>query len=295
MGRVKQIAAALAAVMVASAGAGEQIDVSKSAAVDGLVEIVNPRGEVTVVGWDKAEVSVSGELDDLTEEFQFEVDDNRTTIEIEIPRRAANWGDGSDLMIHVPRASRVSFEGVSSDGNFRQIEGGLRARTASGDLEAEEIASQLNLTSVSGDVRAEECDGQARVSTVSGEIELRLKSDKVVVDSVSGDVEVELDEFTRLHATVVSGDLEIEGQLGPSGDIEMSSVSGDIDLVLRGELNARMNVETGPGGDITNNLTDDAVNTKFPAASNLDIQSGDGSSRINIRTVSGDINLGGAN
>lgn len=295
MDRVKQIAAALAAVMVASAGSGEEIDVSKSAAVDGLVEIVNPRGEVTVVGWDKAEVSVSGELDDLTEEFQFEVDDNSTTIEIEIPRRAANWGDGSDLMIHVPRASRVSFEGVSSDGNFRQIEGGLRARTASGDLEAEEIASQLNLTSVSGDVRAEECDGQARVSTVSGEIELRLKSDKVVVDSVSGDVEVELDEFTRLHATVVSGDLEIEGQLGPSGDIEMSSVSGDIDLVLRGELNARINVETGPGGDITNNLTDDAVKTKFPTASNLDIRSGDGSSRINIRTVSGDINLDGAN
>jgi len=295
MGRVKQIVAALAAVMVASAGAGEEIDVSKSAAVDGLVEIVNPRGEVTVVGWDKAEVSVSGELDDLTEEFQFEVDDNSTTIEIEIPRRSANWGDGSDLMIHIPRASRVSFEGVSSDGNFRQIEGGLRARTASGDLEAEEIASQLNLTSVSGDVRAEECDGQARVSTVSGEIELRLMSDKVVVDSVSGDVEVELDEFTRLHATVVSGDLDIEGQLGPSGDIEMSSVSGDIDLVLRGELNARINVETGPGGDITNNLTDDAVETKFPAASNLDIRSGDGSSRINIRTVSGDINLGGAN
>ena len=295
MDRVKQIAVALAAVMVASAGSGEEIDVSKSAAVDGLVEIVNPRGEVTVVGWDKAEVSVSGELDDLTEEFQFEVDDNSTTIEIEIPRRAANWGDGSDLMIHVPRSSRVSFEGVSSDGNFRQIEGGLRARTASGDLEAEEIASQLNLTSVSGDVRAEECDGQARVSTVSGEIELRLKSDKVVVDSVSGDVEVELDEFTRLHATVVSGDLDIEGQLGPSGDIEMSSVSGDIDLVLRGELNARINVETGPGGDITNNLTDDAVKTKFPTASNLDIRSGDGSSRINIRTVSGDINLDGAN
>ena len=295
MDRVKQIAAALAAVMVASAGAGEQIDVSKSAAVDGLVEIVNPRGEVTVVGWDKAEVSVSGELDDLTEEFQFEVDDDSTMIEIEIPRRSANWGDGSDLMIHVPRSSRVSFEGVSSDGNFRQIEGGLRARTASGDLEAEEIASQLNLTSVSGDVRAEECDGQARVSTVSGEIELRLMSDKVVVDSVSGDVEVELDEFTRLHATVVSGDLEIEGQLGPSGDIEMSSVSGDIDLVLRGELNARINVETGPGGDITNNLTDDAVKTKFPTASNLDIRSGDGSSRINIRTVSGDINLDGAN
>ena len=67
------------------------------------------------------------------------------------------------------------------------------------------------------------------------------------------------------------------------------------DLVLRGELNARINVETGPGGDITNNLTDDAIETKFPATSNLDIRSGDSSGRINIRTVSGDINLDGAN
>jgi len=295
MDRVKQIAAVLTAVMAVNASAGEEIDETKAAAADGLVEIVNPRGEVTVVGWDKAEVSVSGELDDLTEEFQFEVDGSNTIIEIEIPRRSANWGDGSDLMIHVPRASRVSFEGVSSDGIFREIEGGLRARTASGDLEAEEIASQLNLTSVSGDVRAEECGGQARVSTVSGEIELRLMSDNVVVDSVSGDVEVELTEFTRLHATVVSGDLDVEGQLGPSGDIEMSSVSGDIDLVLKGEVNARINVETGPGGDISNNLTSDVVKTKFPTTSSLDTRSGDGSGRIRVRTVSGDINLEGAN
>lgn len=282
----------IAAISVASsAGAGEKVDETRDATANGLVEIISPRGEVSVLGWDDDRVHVEGELDDLTEAFVFEVRGNVTRIEVEIPRRSAGWGDGSDLKIRVPKGSKVRFEGVSSDSSFDDIRGGLRVRTASGDIRAEHISTMINLTTVSGDIDISDASGNAKLSSVSGDIQGELTSKTVVLDTVSGDVEVKLGEVDRLHGSVVSGDFEIEGQLMGSGEIEISSVSGLIQLDLVSPINARISAETGPGGDIDNRLSDARVKTSFPAMSGLETTIGDGSSSIVVRTVSGDIRL----
>lgn len=271
--------------------AGESVDQTKEAAPKGLVDIMNTRGEVQVSGWDRDEVSVTGELDELTEEFVFEVDGDRTTIEVKIPKRNANWGSGSDLEIRVPQASRVSFEGVSSDAEFENIKGGVRARAVSGDITANGIAEQVYIKTVSGDIEAYASAGNANVTSVSGEITLDLDSQRLNLDNVSGDIRARLKQFERLYINIVSGDVDVEGGLAESGDVEISSVSGDVDLELNAPVNARITVETGPGGDISNGLTDDQIKDKFPAMQSLDTIAGDGSGDINIRTVTGDISL----
>lgn len=271
--------------------AGEEIDKALDASSDGIVEISNTRGEVQVIGWDEDRVSVTGELDDLAEDFVFEVDGNTTTIKVKLPRRNINWGSGSDLEIRVPEGSQVIFDGVSSDIEAENIQGGLRAGTASGDIEGTGIASRISVKTVSGDIEISESSGQANVSSVSGEITLDVSSDRLMVDTVSGDVDVTLGEFERLMANAVSGDIEVEGRLHASGEIDITSVSSDIQVSLAEPVHARISIETGPGGDITNRISGDPVKKRFPAMKGLDATVGDGTGDIHIRTVSGDIRL----
>lgn len=280
-----------AAALTIPTYAGEEVDKTLSAEKDGIVEIVNTRGTVEIEGWGESEVRVQGELDDLTDEFVFEVEGDRTLIEVKLPKRNVNWGDGSDLDIRVPENSRVSFEGVSTDTTIIAVAGGIKIRTVSGDITASEINNQINVKTVSGDIDVRDSSGQANVSSVSGEIELDIDSSRLMLDTVSGDVEANLETFERLMANAVSGDIDVEGHFSEDGEIEISSVSSEISLELTAPINATISAQTGPGGDITNLVSDDEVETKFPAMNRLKTTVGDGSGSINLRTVSGDIRI----
>lgn len=271
--------------------AGERVDKTLAAPPDAMVVIRNTRGDVEVSGQDANEVSVSGELDDLAEELVFTVEGRDILIDVRMPRKDVNWGDGSDLHIRVPRGSKVRFEGVSTDVRVENIEGGAQLRTVSGDIEAHGVNNQLIVNSVSGDVVVTDADGRTQVSTISGDLELTLSGKEIKVDSVSGDIEAELGGFERLTAETVSGEIEIAGELMHAGTADLSSVSGDVGLKLAQPVNAELNVRSGIGADIYNSWNNVEPRTLFPSQQELRTTSGDGSGRINIRTVSSDIRL----
>ncbi|MCB1691548.1 MAG: DUF4097 family beta strand repeat protein [Pseudomonadales bacterium] len=271
--------------------AGEEVDRSLPAMDDGVVKIINTRGEVKVEGWEKHEVSVEGELDDLAEGLVFESDSVGTTIEVKMPRKDVNWGDGSDLHIRIPHGSRLRFEGVSSDVAVRDVLGGSSIRTVSGDVKMQDVADQLVVNTVSGDVEIDKATGPARVSTISGEVELDVASTEVDVDSVSGDVDLDLETFDRLYGKTVSGEFKARGKLGGGGSIDVSSVSGDVELSLSRPVDARVRIRTGVGGDITNRQSDDEPRDVFPTQQVLEANLGNGNGRITVSTVNADVRL----
>lgn len=273
--------------------AGEEVDERRSVSAQGVVEIHNTRGEVEITGWDKDEVHVSGELDDLAEELIFEVDGEFTLIRVKMPKRNIRWGDGSDLEIRIPVKSRVDFNGVSTDLKFTNIEGGTSIHSVSGDIRADHIAKRLLINSVSGNVEVRDTTGKVKITTVSGDLRLDLRSTEVSINTVSGEIDMDLAEFDSLMVSTISGELEISGHLNDSGSISMSSVSGDIELRLTGPVNARIDARAGPGGDIDNDMTEDEPRDIFPAQMELKSTAGDGSGRIRIKTVTGDISLRG--
>lgn len=280
-----------ATVLALSALAGEDVDINKPVASDPVVTIDNLRGEVDIRGWDRDEVAVTGELDDLAEGLDFEVDGRNVLIKVRMPKRDVNWGDGSDLIVRLPVASRVSFEGVSSDVSIEGTRDGARLRTVSGDIEGRDVGGQLLVNSVSGDVDITGASGRASISTISGDIELSSVGRELQVDTVSGDVEIELADFDRLAGRSVSGSLEMSGRLLDAGRIQLGSVSGDIRLDLVTPVNAELEVEAGIGGSIYNDITDDKPRDVFPARQELVARAGNGSGRIRVETVSADVRL----
>jgi DUF4097 and DUF4098 domain-containing protein YvlB len=276
---------------VGLAHAGDRVDESRSVESDTVVEIHNTRGEIRITGWDKDEISVEGELDDLATGLTFEVDGKLALIRVEMPTRNINWGDGSDLEIKIPVNGRIDFDGVSTDLYLKNIMGGIAVHSVSGEIEARGIDNRIQINAVSGDIDIQDAGGKAKITTVSGDMELDLRSEMVSVNAVSGDINLRLQTIDTLMASVVSGEIDVEGNLADSGSINCNSVSGDVTLVLAAPVNARIDVQTGPGGDIDNRITEDEARDIFPAQMALKSRSGDGSGNISVHTVTGDVTL----
>ena len=286
------VALALLPVLSPVATAGEAINKSLEADAKGEVSIEVVRGTVTVIGWDQNTVAVEGTRDDRSERFVFERNGNTIRIEDEVPNSLRN-GEGTKITVKVPRGSSLQVGLVSADLSVREIAGRSDLSTVSGDMKLDKLGHEVDVESVSGDIELRGAGKEVSVETVSGDIYSHITADRLHAESVSGNIKLR-NESSLKHGdfSSISGDVSIESAVAADTDIEMESVSGNLELLARGEVNARIEAETGPGGDITNELTNDAVEeAEFTGAESLDIKVGNGGGRIQASVVSGEISF----
>lgn len=272
-----------------STGAAGDIEEIKPADIEGLVKIKNLRGEVKVEGWDEARVRIRGDIDELSTGLRFEVDGNRTDIEVEMPHGNVNWGDGSDLVINVPHGSRVAVEAVSTDVEIEAIYGGMQIRTISGDIKLKDGRGKMSLKTVSGGIEVEDTNGDLRASSASGEIDVVTHVGNADLETMSGEIELEVTQAERLRGYTISGELKVDSTFLPGFVADFSSVSGEISIEIDNPENLTILANT-TSGRIDNDLTRDKVKKAFGQQS-LRAQIGDGSGNLGVRAVSGAIEL----
>jgi len=272
--------------------AGDKVEQSIDAQADGIVEIHNVRGKITVTGWDKNQVKVSGILDDLAEEFIFKSEGDRTIIKVKLPRNSRFHNrDGSQLTIMLPLQSKLSFSGVATDLDVSLVEGGVDINNVSGDIMVQKSKGRTYINSVSGQLKLRDITGSMEVSTVSGDLDADVNCEKVSVSGVSADLIVKLQDIESANVSNVSGDTEVFGALKNNGELKLSSVSGEAFYFVKGQLDARVAMETAPGGDIVNEYSDDKPISSFINSHNLRFTAGSGSGVIRMSTVSGNVGL----
>lgn len=292
--------------------AGERVDESMLLGNITNVSIENLRGEVTVIGNSGDTVSVSGELDNKAEGLTFEKSGSRIIIKVEIPNNShSGWGvEGSDLTIVMPKHVRVSFKGVSSNINISHFTHGSEIQTVSGDINAKDLMQQIELATVSGNIESTNLSGKLRLSSVSGDIHDRNSSgralfktvsgnltssstaNEVSANSVSGDIELKLVKVDELIVSTVSGEFESQLSLNENGLVKMSSVSGDLTVDFKNEVQASFNLKTNAGGNIVNGLTSaKARRAKYGPSSKLSFETGNASGSVRASTVSGRIEV----
>jgi DUF4097 and DUF4098 domain-containing protein YvlB len=274
-----------------SGQAGEKVDEVLVIDPNGSVHIHCTRGDLRVLSWDREEAQVTGELDDLARDLQFEVHGDHTLIRVRLPDRGINRGDGADLTVHLPGSVRLQVEAVSADVTIEGMAGPLAVRTVSGDVKATGVHDLVHVSTTSGDIDLSEGRGRVKVTTTSGETSVHMAATDVQVDSVSGDIELELEAFDSVIANMVNAELELDGLLRPDGRIESSSISSDVELNLEDPVNASIIVRAGPGGEIDNDLSDHEPEILVSRHRVLEAELGDASGRIQIDTVSGEVNL----
>ncbi|MBI1731704.1 MAG: DUF4097 family beta strand repeat protein [Gammaproteobacteria bacterium] len=273
----------------------ESVNQRLDADPDGRVQIDVVRGSVTVTGWDQNTVHVQGTRDDDSREFIFERDGRVIRIEDELESGSRGGGDGNGtrITVQVPRNSTVELETVSASQNVGDVSGSVQLESVSGDVVATNIGGGAELTSVSGKITLSGGSGEVRVDSVSGDVTADMAAERLWVDSVSGDVTVNnAGTLKRLEASTVSGDLHVRTALGADADVSLESVSGDVELALRGDPNADFSLETGPGGDIENQLTDvRPERERYTGSESLEMRLGQGEANVEASVISGTITI----
>jgi DUF4097 and DUF4098 domain-containing protein YvlB len=285
---------AAAALLAASPAIRAGTPINERAAADpaGSVEVSNVAGNVRVNGWDRDEVEVTGELGKGTEKLEFVVADKVTRIKVIMPVKASDTED-TDLVIHVPTASRLSVNTVSADIEVQGLLGAQRLQSVSADIRTAAAGEDVECKSVSGDVVVAGSfkKGLLTITTVSGDATALRVAGEVNANTVSGDITLGLGETNRSRVRSTSGDLTIAALLAADGKLDAESISGDVRLDLVGAVNAEFNISSF-NGEIRNCFGPKAVSiSEYAPGKELRFREGQGSAQVRIKTMNGDINV----
>jgi DUF4097 and DUF4098 domain-containing protein YvlB len=284
--------ATLLACTFATSVFAKDIDETIDAASDGHVDISNIAGSVTVKGWNKSSVRVTGTLGRNVEELVLESDGDKVHIKVKVPK-SGNRSIDTDLVISVPRNSSLDVGTVSADIDVSDVMGEQSLHTVSGDVTTQQADANVGAESVSGDVRitGNESDGETNASSVSGDVYLSRVSGEVKATSVSGDIDVTQGSFARANLETVNGDIEFQSELRKGGKLKIDTVNGDVDVVFVGDVSATFDIDTFNGG-IKNCFGPKAERTsKYSPGTELQFSEGGGDGRVVISTLNGKISL----
>ena len=270
----------------------EEVDRTLDAAPDGKIDVSNIAGTITLIGWSRNQVEVTGTLGRNVKELVFERDGDKVTIQVKIPRKGGR-GTDAELTIRVPENSSLDVSAVSADISVEGVRGVQRLQTVSGDVETESFDSDVSAESVSGDVdvEANKSDTETNIRTVSGDVTLAGGSGIVRGGSVSGGVVIDEGTFSRAHLGTVNGDVIFRAGLRKDGRFSAETVNGDVDVEFAGDVAARIEVETF-NGRIRNCFGPEPKRTsKYTPGLELSFTEGGGDGRVEISTMNGDVNL----
>lgn len=316
------------ATVAAPAGAQQRIDETFASDPRGSMEIVNVSGSVRVTAWDRNEVRVTGTLGQGTERLELNRDPLNPQVRVVLPRSSRNVR-GSDLEIRVPAGKTVAVRTVSADIGISGVRGTVDARSTSGDLEVRGEPAEVRAGSTSGDVRVDvKTSGRVTAESTSGDVDVRGSARQSVnVESVSGEVNVtattpevraesvsgnlNLSGMTgRVSASTVSGDavvtgariqygsfetvsgnLRYAGDVTANGAIDLQSHSGNIEMLLPGDVSADFEAQSF-SGDIRSDFGGQVERTsRYGPGRQLRFTTGRNGGRVSIQTFSGTVKL----
>ena len=293
--------ATVTATAAATADAARAVNERRAADPRGTVEITNTAGRVTVTGWERPEVEVTGTLGELVERLEFTGSGSRTVVRVVLRKGVHRSGSGSaQLDIKVPASSQLSASTVSADLVVRGVSGEQQLATVSGNVEAD-LGREASARSISGDLRLGSRSGTTRleVSSVSGTIRVDGQvGGRVEASTVSGDAWLTLGSVSEAEFETVSGDLTATLALAADGRLQAESVSGDVRFDFVGALPpARFEVQSF-SGDIElcaaarpSTAADDAPLKLSPSSRTLEFRNAPGTARVEVETMSGDVRL----
>jgi hypothetical protein len=126
----------------------------------------------------------------------------------------------------------------------------LRATAVGGDLALAAVTG-VTLAAVGGDLRLDGASGPVEISSVGGDAVIREATMPIRLSTVGGDLEAR-DVLAGLHVGRVGGDARLDTPLRAESEYHVHA-GGDIELRVRGEVNARFVAQT-QGGEIHTRL-----------------------------------------
>jgi hypothetical protein len=277
--------------------AGTPIQLQHAASPTAHVHISNIAGSVNVIGWDRNEVQVGGELGDGARPLTISGRNDELTIKVEAQSGSGwfNWGGDSKmapttLELHVPRAASLDVNLISAPLVIDGVNGGnIEVNTISGRARINARTPSLKVDSVSGGIELAGHADRAELQTVSGDILAPVLGSQVTLQTISGRIQAAGGPWQKLSLSTVSGDAQLTGATTADGNLSIDSMSGDVQLQLPADVTGSLHASSFSG-----NLRSDfgaPKEAEHGPGSSLDVRLGDGGGKIHIETFSGDLRI----
>jgi hypothetical protein len=282
---------------VGSALADTPIDLRHAASARTHVEISNVKGAVSVIGWDRPELQVTGQLGEGAQPLAITGSAQALSLKVE-PEGRGDWLDWSRdktmgptrLIVHLPRSASVDVRVVSATLSIDGIDGGaIAVRTISGKTRVNARTPLLKVDSVSGGIELAGHAQDADLQTVSGDILAPVLGEKARLQTVSGEIQAAGGPWQSFSLSTVSGDVRLKGALAEGGHLSIDSMSGDVQLQLPPATSAKLRASTF-SGDLRSDFGKPAEADHGPG-STLETRIGGGAGSIAIETFSGDLRI----
>lgn len=282
---------------IGNAFAGTSINQRRAVNADARIDVSNIKGLVSVSGWDKTEVAISGTLGDGAKALAVQGDAGHLTIKVQPPDKLGWFSWGADtrmgdttLDIKVPKAAELKIDVVSADVNLSGVAGrSLGIDSVSGKLRLDSAAKDVELDTVSGNIDLTGSADHAHLETVSGNIRARGLGGQIKFDTVSGDIDAQSATYREVNAGTVSGEITLRGKPLDSAHVDVQTMSGDVHLFLPADASTRLRASSFSGS-----IRTDFGTVKEPdhgPGSSLETSNGGGTGQVKIETFSGDIEI----
>ena len=283
------------AVLVLSLATGtalaeREVNESGSASATGRVYVENLAGSVTIKGWDKNTIEVTGTLDEKAKKLNFETG-KKSVIEVVYPRKVRNIEEGSHLLIMVPEGSSLEVECVSATIEISGVEGEIEVENVSGDVDIVGPCTSVDVDVISGTVTVVDPGKLLSIDCVSGGVKARGGEAEVSIEGVSGSIDLEFELFRNLSVESVSGSIDVTGDLAGSGSFSLDVHSGDVTLTVPANVSAEFETSSFSGDIKTDFGYEGHRTSKYAPGQELEFSVGDGDADVEINTFSGTIEI----
>src|SRR5881396_3692056 len=155
----------------------------------GSVRIMNPYGQIRVIGWDVDSLAVAGRLDAQAGRFYAAGDARVRKLGVEVPVEQRDAGK-AQLEVRVPRRAAVWVKTATADIAVEGVDGTLDLNSVSGTIHVVGTPQDVTAETMDGSVEIAGGTGRVRVKTVSGGILLRGASEDLGASTLSGTIVV---------------------------------------------------------------------------------------------------------
>jgi DUF4097 and DUF4098 domain-containing protein YvlB len=246
------------------------------------VQITNPRGQVTVQGWDKTHVHAICNFSSPQVELDAETlprTGKASRVELTthgVAPAAVGASESADCTIQVPAASSIDIRNRQGSVTVNRIEGQhARLETTDGKITASGVTSHLVARSLAGDIEIIRPTGRVEAFSITGNL--------TFVDPAA----------RSLRGNTNSGRILYRGDFMATGEYILSTYSGQIEVLAPREASFDLMAKSVKGKvENTFSLTPRRHATApFPSTNSLFGSHSTGNARVELTSFSGPISV----
>lgn len=293
MNRRTMFLALSALTMAVPVAAQNKIDIRRPATPTVSVRLSGAFASLKIVGWDLDSIALTGSVSagNRLEGGAFNPTGPVTGMKFFIETMDGTVA-ANRLELRVPRRARVWIKTSSADIDCESVSGGLDLNVIGGSVKVNGKPRELIVESMDGAITFTGDAAFARLKSATGNISFTGRGEDMTLTTVSGTVTVDgggREPIERARLESVTGPITFGAELARAADLRVDTHSGAIDVRLA--PNAAVEIDAATMTGTIENRWNGRRAIAGREGRGMELGTGSGSARIQIRSFKGNVRL----